>query len=133
MQIGRLSQLSGVPKSTIRFYEQKGLLPAAQRTASGYRIYDHSALNRLQVIKLSQSLGFSLDEFTKLLDNQGSWEHQVVLTRLLEKQQEISTLIAQLNNKQKNIAVLIEKLQGNWQSGQCLPQDEINKILDLPE
>ncbi|MGO2127785.1 MAG: hypothetical protein ACTH4U_03520 [Pseudoalteromonas prydzensis] len=56
-----------------------------------------------------------------------------MLTRLLEKQQEISTLIAQLNNKQKNIAVLIEKLQGNWQSGQCLPQDEINKILDLPE
>lgn len=130
MQIGQLSQLSNVPKSTIRFYEQKGLMPAAKRTSSGYRIYDQEALNQLQLIKFSQSLGFALDELPKLVDNNGNWDHEIIISRLQEKQQETRQLISQLNSKQRKLDELIEQLQNTWQAGQCLSRCELNKILN---
>lgn len=39
LRIGNLAQASGVPTKTIRFYEEIGLLPPAQRAENGYRLY----------------------------------------------------------------------------------------------
>ena len=47
MKIGELANQSGVPAKTIRFYEEIGLLPQAEREHNGYRSYDEGAtLNR---------------------------------------------------------------------------------------
>ena len=59
MRIGQLAETVGLPTSTIRFYEQKGLMPAADRTAKGYRKYDSQSVERLKMIKFATSLGFS--------------------------------------------------------------------------
>jgi DNA-binding transcriptional MerR regulator len=46
MKIGELAAAAGVAASAIRFYEQSGLLPAAQRGGNGYRSYSNDAIER---------------------------------------------------------------------------------------
>ena len=50
MKIGELAQRAGIPPSTIRYYEKEGLLPKVQRGANGYRVYQASALERVDLI-----------------------------------------------------------------------------------
>ncbi|WJN60266.1 MerR family DNA-binding protein [Pseudomonas sp. SO81] len=66
--IGVLARDSGVNLETIRFYERSGLLPAPQRSASGYRHYQDMDVRRLRFIRRGRELGFSLEEIRSLLD-----------------------------------------------------------------
>lgn len=66
MTIGELSAGSGIPASTIRYWENIGVLPTPVRT-SGQRRYSQDALDRLAVLRLAQECGFRLDEMRHLL------------------------------------------------------------------
>jgi DNA-binding transcriptional MerR regulator len=66
MNIGRLAELAQVNIDTIRYYERQNLLPPAARTASGYRQYTQSDVERLQFILRSKELGFTLSEIGEL-------------------------------------------------------------------
>lgn len=66
MRISQLAERSGVPATTLRFYESAGLLPA-DRTASGYRVYDEPALERLSFIRAAKQVGLPLEEIRDLL------------------------------------------------------------------
>lgn len=63
----QLAQQAQVNLETVRFYEGEGLLPAAPRTASGYRIFPQAAVERLAFVKRAKALGFSLEEIRELL------------------------------------------------------------------
>lgn len=67
MRIGQLARTTGVSTDTIRYYEKIGLMPAAQRTESGYREYPAGAGNRIRVIRNAVQLGFPLKEIAKVL------------------------------------------------------------------
>lgn len=67
LKIGDVARLSGIGVEALRFYERSGLLPRPGRTASGYRLYRSSVLERLAFIKQSQALGFSLDEIKRII------------------------------------------------------------------
>lgn len=67
LSIGKLARVAHVKVPTIRFYEQIGLLPAAERTESDRRIYDEAAVRRLSFIKHARQLGFSVDAIRVLL------------------------------------------------------------------
>jgi len=64
---GQLAQRAQINLETVRFYEQEGLLSPPSRTASGYRIFEESAVNRLAFVKRAKTLGFSLEEIRELL------------------------------------------------------------------
>jgi len=66
--IGELSRRTDVKVTTIRYYEQNGLLPEPDRAESGYRRYDEAALERLDFIRQSRLLGFDLAAIRELLD-----------------------------------------------------------------
>jgi len=66
--IGGLAEAAGVPRSTIRFYERRGLLRPAGRTRGNYRKYDRAGLDRLRFIKTAKATGFSLDDIAVLLE-----------------------------------------------------------------
>jgi MerR family redox-sensitive transcriptional activator SoxR len=70
MKIGELARHAGVRTSAIRYYESAGLLPAAERRG-GQRVYGRDALERLELIKAGQSLGFSLEEVAMILRSLG--------------------------------------------------------------
>jgi MerR family copper efflux transcriptional regulator len=65
--ISELSRQTGVPPSTLRYYEQVGLLPPTERTASGYRLYDDHARQRLLFIEAAKRLRLSLASIGDLL------------------------------------------------------------------
>lgn len=65
--IGQLARQVGVRTSTLRYYEQEGLLPPSGRSEAGYRLYDAAAEQTLRFIQRAQRLGFSLADIRTLL------------------------------------------------------------------
>lgn len=67
MKIGELAQQTGTEAVTIRFYEQKGLMPPPARTAANYRVYGETHRDRLLFIRHCRGMGLGLDEIDVLL------------------------------------------------------------------
>ncbi|OBH76212.1 MerR family transcriptional regulator [Mycobacterium scrofulaceum] len=65
LTIGEVARQAGVAATTLRYYEQIGLVPAPSRLG-GQRRYDDSVLARLEVIRLCKSAGFALEEIQLL-------------------------------------------------------------------
>lgn len=67
MQIGDLSQRSGVHVETIRYYERVGVLPEPERTSGGRRSYSEADAQRLSFVRHARDLGFDLRSVKTLL------------------------------------------------------------------
>ncbi len=67
-RISDAARRTGLPTSTLRYYERIGLLPAPERTDSGYRAYEERALDRLAFIARARDLGLRLEEIGGLAD-----------------------------------------------------------------
>lgn len=67
-RISDAARRTGQPTSTLRYYERIGLLPAPDRTDSGYRAYEERALDRLTFIARARDLGLRLEEIGGLAD-----------------------------------------------------------------
>ena len=67
MSIGELARRSGLTASTIRYYEEVGLVPRPART-SGRRVFDEEVLDRLLVIAVAKEAGFTLREIRQLFN-----------------------------------------------------------------
>ena len=72
LRIGQIAKAAAIGIDTIRFYERRGLLPAASRSQAGYRLYPQQTITRLRFIRRAKDLGFSLDEIATLLRLQDS-------------------------------------------------------------
>lgn len=67
LTIGQLARRAGIRPSTLRYYEDEGLLEPSERTEAGYRLYDPDAEQTLHLIQRAQRLGFSLADIRALL------------------------------------------------------------------
>jgi MerR family redox-sensitive transcriptional activator SoxR len=67
LPIGVVAARSGMAPSALRYYEDQGLLPAADRTPGGARRYPRSVLRRLAVIRAARNVGLSLSEIRAAL------------------------------------------------------------------
>ena len=68
MIVNEVSKLTGVSIRTLQYYDTIGLLKPSKYTESGYRLYDDTALERLQQILLFKELEFSLKEIKEIID-----------------------------------------------------------------
>jgi DNA-binding transcriptional MerR regulator len=111
VRIGELAPRSGVSIDAIRYYERREVLPKADRTESGYREFDESAVERLAMVRQLQDLGFTLDEITAALaahDRGGAtcdserWRLERVAERLDQR-------IAQMQTTRKSLRAALAR------------------------
>ena len=62
-----VARRTGVNIETVRYYEQRELIPKPARSAAGYRVYSEDYVERIRFIKRAQELGFTLKEIVELL------------------------------------------------------------------
>ena len=96
MTVNEVSKLTGVSIRALQYYDKIGLLHPAEYTEAGYRLYDDTALERLQQILLFRELEFSLKEIQSILqspdfDRNRALEQQICLLTL--KKEHIENLI----------------------------------------
>ena len=69
--VKEVSEITGVSVRTLHHYDAIGLLKPTRVTEAGYRLYDDTALRRLQTILLFRELQFPLKEIKRILDSPG--------------------------------------------------------------
>lgn len=99
MFIGDLARQTGIPTTSIRYYESVGLMDRPQRAENNYRQYTPADLEKLRLISSARSLGFNLDEIHSILKNieSGSTACQRVLALVEEHMKDIEQRIADLH------------------------------------
>jgi MerR family transcriptional regulator, gold-responsive activator of gol and ges genes len=109
VNIGEAAEASGVSAKMIRYYEQVGLIPPVDRTASGYRAYSRTEVNVLHFIRRARDLGFSVDEIGELLElwrdrsRQSAEVKRIARSHIAELQQKIENLQQMKNTLQSLI------------------------------
>ncbi|WP_373049794.1 helix-turn-helix domain-containing protein [Thalassovita aquimarina] len=93
MDIAEVARKSGIPASTLRYYEEKGLIQAAGRRGLR-RIFEPDILTRLSLISLGQIAGFTLSEIAEMLryEDKPRIEHR----KLREKADQLDLRIKEL-------------------------------------
>ncbi|PYM31106.1 MAG: hypothetical protein DMD80_01125 [Candidatus Rokuibacteriota bacterium] len=67
--IGQVARTTGVAATTIRYYEEIGVLPTPSRAASGFRRYDQPSVERLRFVRRARALGLPLQELKTLVSS----------------------------------------------------------------
>ena len=79
--IGTLAEVTGCTSPTIRYYEEIGLLPKANRRPSGQRFYDQSDVRRLTFIRRCRDFGFPIEQVHELVKLADSAERDCIAAR----------------------------------------------------
>ena len=90
--IAEVARRTGVPASTLRYYEEKGLIASTGRRGLK-RTFDPDVFEKLGLIALGRASGFSLDEIAAMLSPDGP---RIDRKRLVEKADELDEKIRQL-------------------------------------
>ncbi|WP_151484092.1 MerR family transcriptional regulator [Streptomyces albicerus] len=68
MQIGEVSERTGLSLRTIRHYEDVGVVASSERSTGGFRLYTEAEVRRLALVRRMRPLGFCLEDVRALLD-----------------------------------------------------------------
>jgi MerR family copper efflux transcriptional regulator len=110
LTIGKLAKAAGVTTPTIRYYEEIGLLPTADRTDSGQRVYGASDLERLTFIRRCRDFGFGIEQVRVLAGLSTSADRdcrevgQIARVHLSEVQTKLAELKALERSLQRFVA-----------------------------
>ena len=115
MNIGQAAKASGVSAKMIRYYEQTGLIPAADRKDSGYRDYSDTDVHMLRFIRRARDLGFSMAEITTLL---GLWQDKARASSQVKHIaqthiDDLSQRIASMQAMQRTLQSLVQCCHGD--------------------
>lgn len=95
LDIAEVAHQTGMPASTLRFYEEKGLIASIGRSGLR-RVFDPGILDRLALIALGRAAGFTLDEIREMFAPEGNprIDRQVLREKAAELDETIRQLIA---------------------------------------
>ncbi|WP_245594650.1 MerR family transcriptional regulator [Actinospica robiniae] len=107
MRISELAERSGVPATTLRFYETAGLVPA-ERSAAGYRLYGRESLERLEFIGAAKHLGLPLEEIAETLD---VWERGACAEVKADLRPRLARSLAEAEQRRAEVDRFISELR----------------------
>jgi MerR family transcriptional regulator, copper efflux regulator len=125
--IGEIAKRSGASRKALRLYEAAGILPAARRTAAGYRVYGEADLHRLKFIREAKTLGLTLDAIRELIvdarvPGNGSTRTRVLEvldTRILQTTTQIAALTRLRKELKRRRTALARRPPRRGGSGYC--------------
>lgn len=123
MRIGELAARTRMAPSTLRYYEQRGLLRPPERTPAGYRSYGDEAAQRLEFIERARAAGLTLTQIAQILDIRDSGASPCAHVQgLLDRRiVEIDEQLAQLALLRASIAELSVRAE-QVQPEACTPE-----------
>ena len=142
MTISEAARQTGLQTSAIRYYEQIGLLPAAERL-NGQRRYDTSILYRLAIIQRARQLGFSLDEIRQLFFGFRGVTSASQRWRSLNQRKltELDAMLQGIKGMQRLLRTMMEKChcqtldqcgKGIFQSGKFIVAGDFSSRMSSP-
>ena len=128
MNIGRASEISGLPPKTIRYYEEIGLV-RPDRRANGYRDYSEEALANLQFVARARALGFGIEECRMLVSLYADKERASADVRRLAEVHiaEIDRKITELRQMKATLGKLVSACHGD-QRPDCPILDDLAQL-----
>jgi len=99
VDIGEVSKTSGLPASTLRYYEEKGLIRSSGRNGLR-RLFDMGVIEQLALISLGRNAGFSLDEIGEMFTADGL---EINRQLLLEKADDLDRKIKELTSMRNGL------------------------------
>jgi DNA-binding transcriptional MerR regulator len=131
VRIGALAEQTGCSVPTIRYYEQVGLIPAAQRRSSGHRVYDASAVEQLGFIRRCRDFGFTIEQIRALLSLAGSDRDCVEARNIAQAHLEsVRAKLAELKTLERSLAQFVDVCTATCAGGP-MPKCTILKDLSL--
>jgi len=100
VDITEVTRRSGVPASTLRFYEEKGLIASIGRRGLR-RVFEPGVLERLGLIVLARGAGFRLDEIARMFGPDG--RPRIDRQMLADKADELDSMIRSLSAMRRNL------------------------------
>ncbi len=130
MKIGQVAHKAEVNIQTVRFYERKGLIPNAPRSAAGYRQYDEGAVRRILFIRHAQEIGFSLREIQELLSLRVDHETSCadVQRKAEAKIEDVEEKIQKLQQVKQALGRLVVLCHMDKQSSDCPLLDALDEV-----
>ncbi|EJL20608.1 MerR family DNA-binding protein [Brevibacillus sp. BC25] len=108
---------ANVHMETVRYYEKRGLIAAAPRNKSGYRMFPHQTVTDILFIKRAQEIGFTLEEIKNLLSlykNDEELPTQEMHQMALVKVEEINKKISQLQHFKSLLEEVTNRPPSMW-------------------
>lgn len=111
MNIGDVAKATGISAKMIRYYEETGLIRAALRSYSGYRVYTESDIQTLRFVRRARDLGFTVKQIDDLLtlwldrDRASADVKQIAMSHVAElekKMQELKEMTEALRHLASN-------------------------------
>lgn len=129
LTIGQLAERGGCSVQIVRHYEDEGLMPLPPRTAGNQRRYGSEHLQRLQFIRHSRDLGFSLSDIRQIIQISDIPSQNCEAINAIAKQhlQDVERRITQLNALRKEL----KRMVGECQSGKVAECRVIETLADF--
>ncbi|WP_440998545.1 heavy metal-responsive transcriptional regulator [Fodinibius sp. SL11] len=120
-KIGEVAKRVDVNKETVRYYEQRELIPKPDRRRSGYRIFTQRHIDQITFIKRAQQLGFTLTEIKELLELRldENTACSKIKKEAQQKHQDVSEKIDDLVGIKETLTNLIDSCSEDRPIGDC--------------
>jgi len=135
--IGEMASLAGCNVPTVRYYEQIGLIPVAERSMNGRRHYQESDLKRLTFIKRCRNFGFPIEQIKSLLAvfDDGDRPCNVVVDMAQTHLDSVRSKLLELQRLEANLAALVGKSRSSCNchaARDCKFIEDLSLVQSLP-
>ena len=117
--IGQIAKRYFLSRSTLIYYDSKGVLKPSGRTNSNYRMYSSSDIQKLERIMLFRNAGMSLADIAEVIDKSSDEIEGALEKRLFSINKEIQSL-----RNQQNVIINVIRNQGNIEKTRILTKDK---------